>query len=237
MIILHGSRPKFGLPSASSFVSKVEILLKMAGVPYKHVNASFSRAPKGKIPFIEADGKLLGDSEFIRRHLEERHGADFDKGLSASDKAVARAFAVMCDEHLYWAIVHTRWSDNANFDRGPRQFFTSVPAPLRPLVVAMVRRQVRRNLVGHGLGRHTRAEVEELARRDIDALAAFLADKPFLMGSEPCGADASVWSAVAGVLCAHFETPIRSHAEGHANLVAYSRRGMTRWFPELAAAT
>jgi glutathione S-transferase len=236
MITLHGSTPKFGLPSASSFVSKAEILLKMAGVAYTHVDANFSKAPKGKIPYIEEDGRLLGDSTFIRQHLEAKHGAHFDKGLSGADKAIAWAFEKMCEEHLYWAIVHERWQIKENFDKGPRTFFASAPAPIRPLIIAMIHRDVKRNMKGQGFGRHTRDEIVELANRDTDAIAAFLGDKPFLMGSDPCGADASVWSSVAGVLCTYFETPIRTHAEKHANLIAYRDRGMRRWFPDLATA-
>ena len=234
MIVLNGARAGFGLPSPSQFVSKAEVLLKMAGVPYRHVDADFSRAPKGKIPFIEEGGRLIGDTSFIRRHLEDVHGADFDKGLTPAEKAVARAFAVMADEHLYWAVVYDRWMDRDNFDRGPRRFFAKVPAPMRPVVTAMVRRGVKASLKGHGLGRHSRDEIHTLARSDIDAIADFLATKPFLMGAEPCGADASVWSAVAQVLCARFETPLRHHAAARPNLVAYRDRGMARWFPDLA---
>lgn len=235
MITLYGGEPRFGLPSPSPFVSKAEILLKMSGVPYRTAPADWNKAPKGKIPYIGVDGKLLGDSTFIRFHLEEQHGAGFDKGLSASDKAVALAFENLCEEHLYWAIVHARWMDTANFDKGPRVFFNDAPAPIRPLVVAMIRRKVKRNLHGHGMGRHTRAEIERLARRDLDAISAFLGAKPFLMGAEPRGADASVWSMTAGALCRHFDTPIRDHAETLPNLIAYRDRGMQRWFPELAA--
>ncbi len=236
MITLHGSCARFGLPSASQFVTKAEVLLKMAGVAYTHVDGDFKRAPKGKIPFIETDGKLLGDTEFIRRHLETRHGVDFDAGLSPAERAVATAFAALCDEHLYWAVVHARWMNSANFDRGPRQFFNGVPAPMRPFVVAMVRRNVRQNLRGHGLGRHDPGEIEALARRDIDAISAFLADKPYLMGAEPCSGDASVWPCVVSVLSPHFTSPMRDYAEGKPNLVAYSARGMARWFPELVRA-
>jgi glutathione S-transferase len=234
MITLYGSGPHFGLPDASPFVSKAEILFKMSGVPYRTANADFRKAPKGKIPYIETDGRLLGDSTFIRFLLEEQHGADFNKGLSESDKAVALAFEKLCEEHLYWAIIHARWMDKANFEKGPKTFFSSIPAPVRPLVVAMIRRAVKRNLNGHGLGRHSRAEIERLANRDLDAISAFLANKPYLMGAEPCGADASVWSMVAGALSPHFETPVRTHAETLSNLVAYRDRGMQRWFPELA---
>ena len=56
------------------------------------------------------------------------------------------------------------------------------------------------------------------------------------MGAEPCAADASVWSFVAGTLCPVFESPIRSAAERHANLVAYRDRGFARWFPEIKPA-
>lgn len=233
MITLHGSLPRFGLPSASPFVTKAEILLKMAGLPYRHVEASFARAPKGKIPFIEDDGRLIGDTEFIRSYLETKYGADFDKGLSLAEKGVARAFTVMADEHLYWTIVHLRWMNPRNFDRGPRHFFEKVPAPVRPVVVAMVKRKVRQSLVGQGLGRHAQAEIEDLAHRDIDAIASFIGSKPFLLGDAPCSADASVWPSVVGLLCPEFETPLHAYTAANPVLVAYAERGFSRWFPEL----
>lgn len=226
----------WGVPSPSQFVTKTEILLKMAGVPYTHTHADFSKTPKGKIPYIEDGDLKLGDSEFIRRHLEARYSADFDHGLTAADKAIGRAFAVMADEHLYWATVNARWMDRANCNRGPRHFFDRVPAPLRPFVIAMVQRNVKRNLYGQGLGRHSKAEIEDLARRDIDAISGYLGDKPFLHGTEPKSADASVWPAVTSVLCAHFTTPLRDYAETKPNLLAYRNRGMALWFPELADA-
>ncbi len=234
MITLYGSGPRFGLSDASPFVSKAEILLKMSGVPYTKAKANFSKAPKGKIPYIEENGKLLGDSTFIRLHLEREHGAKFDGNLTPEEKAIALAFQTLCEEHLYWAVVDSRWMNKANFEKGPRHFFDDAPAPLRPFIIAMIHRSVKRTLKGQGLGRHTPADRELLAKRDLDALSAFLGNKAFLMGAEPCGADASVWSSVASVLCAHFETPIRDHAETLPNLPAYRDRGMNRWFPEVA---
>ncbi len=232
MITLYGSGPHFGLPDASPFVTKAEILFKMAGVPYRMAKADFRKAPKGKIPYIEENGQLLGDTTFIRMYLEGTHGARFDEGLSPEQKAVALAFETLGEERLYWAIVHARWVDKANFEKGPKIFFNDAPAPLRPFIIAMVNRSVKRNLKGQGLGRHSREEIEQLAKRDLDALSAFLGSKPFLMGSEPCGADASVWSMIASAMCGHFQTPIRDHAETLPNLVAYRDRGLQRWYPE-----
>jgi len=236
MITLYVAGPNFGLPDPSPFVSKAEVLLKMAGVAYQTKRANFSKAPKGKIPYIEDGGRLIGDSTLIRWHLEANYGADFDKGLSDADKATAWAYEKLCEDHLYWALLDARWMDAANFDKGPRTFFQAAPAPLRPFVIAMVKRGVKKNVWGHGMGRHSKAEIERLGIRDIDAIASFLGDKPWLMGDAPCGADASVWSMIAGTLCPHFETPLRTAAERHANLVAYRDRGMKQWFPEFAPA-
>jgi glutathione S-transferase len=233
MLTLFGGGAKFGLPDGSPFVTKTHVLLKMAGVPYCFERANFRKAPKGKIPYIDDGGALLGDSALIRRHLETNYAAYFDQGLSAAEKATALAFERMCEEHLYWAIVNDRWMIDDNFNKGPRQYFDDAPAPLRPLIATMTRRQVRRNLKGHGLGRHSDGEIALFAAQDLVAISDFLADKSWLMGAQPCGADATVWAMTASCLCPHFEAPVRAIAERHANLKAYRDRGFARWFPEM----
>lgn len=233
MITLYTFGSRFGLPDPSPFVGKAMVLLKMAGLDYRTETGGIRKAPKGKLPFIDDEGTLVADSFFIRHHLETKHGVDFDRGLSDLDKAVGWAVERMCEEHLYWAVMDSRWLVEENWQKGPRLFFDFVPAPLRPLVAFMVRRQMRRNLWSHGLGRHARHGIEALATRDLDAIAAILGDKPWLLGAEPSGADASVWSFVTSALCPHFTSPIGEHGRSLPNLVAYRDRGMKRWFPEL----
>jgi glutathione S-transferase len=237
MITLYTFGPGFDLPDPSPFVTKAEVLLKMAGVAYSTDTTGFKKAPKGKLPYIADDGVVVADSTFIRLHIKRKYGFDFDAELSPHERGIAWAFEKMCEDHLYWAVVHARWTIDANFDAGPRRFFDAVPAPIRPLVVAMVRRQVRRDLWGQGFGRHSEEEVAQLAARDLGAIAAFLADKPFLMGQHPCGADATVFAFVAACFPARFKTPIRIAAELHPNLVAYRDSMMERHYPELAPAT
>ena len=236
MITLNTFGPNFGLPDPSPFVTKALVFLKMSGLPFE-INAAggagLKTAPKGKLPYINDNGTIVADSTFIRFHLEQKHGIDFDRGLTGEQRAVGWAFEKMCEEHLYWAIVDSRWMVEANFNKGPRHFFDSAPALVRPLVVAMVHRSTKRTMHGQGMGRHSRSEIETLAARDLDAIADILGDKAFLFGAEPHAADASVFASVSSALCPLFETPIRTRAESHANLVAYRDRGMARWFPEM----
>ena len=232
MITLFTFGPAFGLPDPSPFVTKAEVLLKLSGLPYRTSTKGLRRAPKGKLPYIDDDGTIVADSTLIRMHLEERHGVDFDKGLSPAEKGIAWAFEKMCEDHLYWAVVHSRWMNRANFDKGPRGFFDIAPAPIRPLVIGVIRRRVRRDLHGQGLGRNSSDEIERLAARGVAAIADQLGDKPFLMGPAPCGADATAFAWVLSILCPRFETPIRDAAEQRANLVAYRDRGLRQWFPE-----
>ncbi len=82
-----------------------------------------------------------------------------------------------------------------------------------------------------GFGRHSQAEIAELGIRDIDALATILGDKPYLMGEKPCGADATVFSFVAGMLTPVFESEVRAAAERHVNLIAYVKRMSEHYFP------
>ncbi|HEY6259398.1 MAG TPA: glutathione S-transferase C-terminal domain-containing protein [Xanthobacteraceae bacterium] len=233
MITLYTFGPGFGLPDPSPFVMKAETLLKMAAQPYQVDTTGFSKAPKGKLPYIDDDGERIADSTFIRWHIEKKYKIDFDRGLSEEQRATAWAFERTVEDHLYWALVDARWTDDANFDKGPRHFFRAAPAPIRPLIIAMVRRKVRRGLQAHGIGLHNPAEITALATHSIDAVAAYLGAKPFFMGSEPVGVDATIFAFVAGTLCPVFQTPIRTAAERHDNLRRYVGRMAARFYPDL----
>jgi glutathione S-transferase len=235
MITLYKFGPYFGLPDPSPFVMKAELLLKLAGLPYAVDLKGFGKAPKGKLPYIRDDGETIADSTFIRLHIERKYGFDFDAGLSAEQKGLAWAIEKMCEDHLYWIVVEARWCDDANFARGPAQFFDRAPALVRPLIKTFIRRSLRRTLRGQGLGRHNASELAELGRRDVAALSAILGDKPFLFGPAPCGADATVAAFAIASLSTLFVTPVREAAESHANLVAYVQRALKRFYPDFKA--
>jgi glutathione S-transferase len=237
MITLHifGRMPNVPLPDPSPFCMKADVLLKMSGVPYRVDTSGFSKAPKGKQPYIVFRDRKIPDSTFIRWHLEKEHLVEFDKGLNAQEKATAWAFEKMCEDHLYQASISERWLIDENFKIGPANFFNEAPALLRPLIAWKVRRDVRKAIYAHGIGRHSTDEIAQLAARDLAALAAQLGDKPYFMGNEPTGIDATVFGFVASALCPAFKTQSRIAAESHPNLIAYNQRMMAKYYPDFVA--
>jgi len=232
MITLYTFGPFFGLPDASPFVMKAEMLLKLSGQPYEADTRGFPKAPKGKLPYIRDGETLVADSTLIRLHLEKKYKIDFDASLSARERGLAWSIDKMLEDHLYWHLVYWRWLIDENFDRGPRNFFKRAPALIRPLIERVVRKSVRRTLHGQGVGRHDDYEKTIIANRTIDALSQVLGDNAYLMGDKPCGADATSFAFVAGGMPEIFESPLQEKLSRTGNLVAYRDRMMREFFPK-----
>jgi glutathione S-transferase len=227
MITLYGFGPAFGLPDPSPFVVKSQVQLKMAGIPYRFERARPQDGPKGKIPFIQVGAHRLGDSNFIRKHIEEHHGFDFDNRLSTAERAEAWILERMIEDHLYFVLLHFRWMDDVNFEAGPAHFFDGAPEGVREAG----RERVREYLHGQGIGRHSHDEIAGLGARSLAALSNVLGDKPFFMGETPSGVDASAFGMLSGLLTSHFTGEVRRQAERHDNLVAYADRMMASYYP------
>lgn len=230
MITLYTFGPFFGLPDGSPFVTKVMLLLKLAGLPYQIDQNGYGKAPKGKLPYINDNGLIVADSTLIRFHIEDKYQFDFDTNLTEEQKAISWAVEKMCEEHLYFAMLDIRWGQSANFAKGPAQFFNNIPIPMRALIKRIATTRIKKSLKVQGLGRHDRPDLERMAIRDLRAISTILGDKPFLLGDKPCAADASVFGIVAGILAPIFDSPIRTAAEHLPNLVTYRDQISAQYF-------
>ena len=231
MIKLYQFEPAFGLPNASPFCMKLENYLRMAGLPFEIVHkASLVRAPKRKMPYIEAAGKFLGDSSLIIEYLKTTYGDRLDGWLSVEQKAVALAFQRLMEENLYWVAVYTRWVEPEGWVATQRAFFGQLPSPLKWLAPSVARHGLKKELHGHGMGRHSRDEVYAIGKRDITALADFLADKAYFMGDTPCSLDATAYAFLANLIWVPVESPIKQHARQYPQLEAYCQRMRGRYY-------
>jgi glutathione S-transferase len=237
MIQLYQFEPAFGLPNASPFCMKVETYLRMVALPFEVPPASLRdlrNAPKGKLPYIKDGDKTLADSTFIINHLKQTYGDRLDGWLSAQQHAVALAFQRLIEENLYWALVHTRWVEPEGWAQTRVVFFAKMPAPLRWFVPSLARRGLIKQMHSHGMGRHSEAEIHAIGKRDITALADFLADKPFFMGDQPCSLDATAYGFLANLIWPPVESALKQHALKYPQLEAYCQRMRSRYYPGAA---
>ena len=233
MITLYGFGPYLGMPDGSPYCMKAEILLRMAGLAYvKNTTATPDQGPKGKLPFIDDAGELVADTTFIRAHIERKYGFDFDRGLDAVERAEAWAIERMIEDQLYWCCLHMRWAIQENFDKGPAHFFDRAPEAIRDQIRDAARNKVIGYLQAQGMGRHTPEQITELGTRTLDALAALLGKRAWLMGDAPCGTDAALTGMLATLLNGALDSPLRQSGLAHANLARYIDRAVAHFFPE-----
>jgi glutathione S-transferase len=231
VITLWQYRPALGLPNASPFCMKVETWLRMSGLEYTTRNAfAPNKAPLGKLPYADFDGRRVPDSSSIIAELSQVYGVDLDSALDARQRAVAQAFARMVEEHLYWALVYSRWIDPAHWPVFRGAFFRLLPPPARNLVARLAQRKVVRDAHGHGLGRHPPQEIYRRAGQDIGALAGLLGDNTYMMGEAPCSLDATAYAFLANCWDVPLDTPLQAAVGRHANLISYCARMKKKFY-------
>jgi hypothetical protein len=172
----------------------------------------------------------VADTQFIIEYLKQTHGDPLDASMTAAERALATAFQRLLEEDLYWAVVHTRWIDDDGWAKTREAFFGALPVPLRWILPPLARRGLRAEMRGHGMGRHSVDEIHAIGCRDVDALADWLGDKPYLLGTQPRSIDGSAHAFLANLLWAPVESPIRRHAQARPALAAYCQRMKARYY-------
>ncbi len=174
----------------------------------------------------------MGDSALIIEHLVAKHGDKLDAHLTPAERAADYALRRMTEEGLYFAMLYSRWVDEAGFAVIGPVFFDAIPAPLRPVVGLLVRRSTRNALHAQGTGRHTREQVYAMGRADLQALSDALGDKPFFLGDKPTSYDAAIYGTLCNLMKIPTGTPLDTFARSLPNLVAFCERVSKRCFEE-----
>ncbi|NVB38504.1 glutathione S-transferase family protein [Pseudenhygromyxa sp. WMMC2535] len=222
--------PGLGQPDLSPFCTKLILWLRMAGIDYEAGGFDPKRAPKGKAPYAELEGELVGDSSEIIARLTRSRGVELDAGLSPMQRAQARAVQSMVEEDLYFVVLYMRWQLDAVWSRyadviGGAVRSGGAPGLLVPLILRSIRKQTVASLRGQGMGRHAEAEVVARGLALLEALEVMLGEGPYFFGEAMTSIDATVYSMVAGAITPELSTPLQAAAKGRfPGLEAYLAR-------------
>lgn len=226
MIHLHAFAPLWGLADVSPFVTKVDVYLRLAELPYKLVPfsmESFTAAPKGKLPYIVDGHERIADSSFIVDYLKKKYSDPLDAKHGSSVRAAGHAIKRMLEENFYWVIIAERWRDTKT---AVEQYPVIVGQP--PEFVKAVVDSLLGELHGHGMGRHSADEVENIGKADLIALSGFLGENPYLLGEEPTSYDATAYSFVAHTIQPDYDSRMKRFINTLPNLMRYWDRLKSR---------
>jgi len=233
MLTLVQFGPCWGIPSPSPFCLKVETFLRMAAVEYRVEHQSDPRSgPKGKLPYIKDKGVSVPDSGAILEYMIKNYDVSLDTSLTEKQVAEGTAVKRLCEDHLYWALVYSRWVDEEHWPRVKKEFFGKLPPLIRPVISAMARKSLFSAIDGQGFGRDTKQEVYAKGVEDISALAILLGDGSYFFGDQPSSYDATVYGVLGNILYSPFQTPMVDALKHHSNLVSYCERIKTTYFAE-----
>lgn len=234
MIELYKFGPGFGLRETGPFVLKLIAYMTLADIPFTEiVQGDPRKAPKKKIPYIMDDGKAIGDSTFIIKHLKTKFGDPLAEGLSAQKLATGHALKVMLEERTYWAgMIHPRWVKTDHHKRIADTFFGEIPGFIRMPIFRKIAKGVAKSSTGHGIGHHSDEEIFALGMDDVKAVETLLGKKIFMLGDKPAEVDATVFAFLYGMSAEIFPTPIQTYIAESKTLTDYIARMEKRVFGE-----
>lgn len=201
----------------SPFVIKLEARLRFASVPYTLGAGSPLAAPKGKIPYVDVDGQLMGDSTLIIRDLLQRGVIPRDDTLTPLKQAQDLAVRALMEDKVYFYGTREKWVDN--YQTMVNGVMGEIPSFVRWIVGLLAYRKVARTLDGQGTGLLSGDDIAMLREEVWEAVDALLTEAkrttesrknsggqterdPFwvLGGESPTEADATLYGFVAGAL-------------------------------------
>lgn len=223
----------WGLPSVSPFCLKLDSFLRLADINHQSLTASTPfGGPKKKAPWIEYQGRKMGDSTLIIDFLKVEFGIDPDSHLSATERAKGTAIQRLIENNLYWAMVYDRWLREENWPILKGTVLGSIPSALRMVLAPIARRGVKKQLNVQGIGEHSPEEIAAIAGKDIAALSGLLGEQDWFCADRVSMVDATVYSLLANIAFVKFESPMKKMIASHQNLIEWLERFKSAIYPD-----
>ncbi|MCI5064736.1 glutathione S-transferase N-terminal domain-containing protein [bacterium] len=236
MIELYQYPRLLGVPNMSPPCMKVEGYLKLSGAPHRVCAVhNPSSSPSGRLPYIVDGSTQLAESAVILQYLERQYGAEIDAHLSREQKVLGHALLRMCDGHLYWVGLYSRWYDSSGWEITEREVFGALSPLKRRFLGWMVRRQMKQRCNHQGFGLQPQERVYELGIADLQCLSQALESAdPYLFGAEISSYDVGLYAYIANMLVAPYNNPLAEYAHSQEPLTRY-RATLEQWWNKSSA--
>ncbi|KAL4440053.1 hypothetical protein ABPG75_003054 [Micractinium tetrahymenae] len=242
-LVLYKWAPGWGLPSLSVACLQVEAYLRLAKIPFavQDCNAP-SAAPTAQLPVLDAGADLVAPdsgaaaapgplAEFAAARVMidylKQKCVDLDRGLTASQRAEAAAYAALLEGKLQPALLYGAWCEAGPFAAHTRPAYgAGLPFPLSQWAP----RATRKALAAH-FAATPAAAIYQGAAEALDALALRLGsghpspEGGFFFGPQPSSLDAALYACLAFLRGAPVVHPsLAKKLAAHRSLASYVER-------------
>eukprot|EP00803_Ostreobium_quekettii_P005882 evm.model.scf_86.10 EVM.evm.TU.scf_86.10 scf_86:126600-129610(+) len=218
--------------SASPFVTKLELFLRVAGIDY---DADFNiKGPKRQIPWITHGNVVLGDSTFIIQYLKNTYKgtSKIKEPETPQQKAINNSCQHICEHNLLMGMPYYRMLSPKGFAVTKQYFASLFPIPFCWVFPHLLRWDLRNRLYRQGITRHSENDIKTLLTSSLSALSTFLGDQAYFLGDEPCETDCIVFGLLEGYLYDGTDTPAAGLVREFPNLVRLVDNLRAKYFPE-----
>lgn len=222
-----------GLESLSPFCLKAHRALRLAGLRYarRHgAQPASHRAlnPLAQVPVLLVDDRPVADSTEILRVVDGLSGGALLRGLDPRTRAEAWCWEELGDTALNGFLVAARWADDDNWPAVKAAYFAGMPAPVRAVVPAVLRRNVIRALRARDVWRAGAAACWRRFDALLDDLDARAPAEGFWMGPRVTVADLGLFAQLHG---------LRTDLTPAQRAVIARRARLSAWLDRVDAAT
>lgn len=214
ILFQYGGRGR--LPSLSPPCLKVDLALKILGVPHRVVDlhspgAVKRHSPTGRVPAIEFRGEMTAESILVMDRLQEFFPDGCLWARDAASRARDRAWDCFATDTLYWLGFYQRWLvpsvRDGMLDGFLGQGFSLKKAGMRLFARTVLRRRAR----GQGVGLRSPEDVRDAYLRGLSMIEDALEGGPFLHGAQAPGrGDVAIAGHVAQLTFARGMRPIEA---------------------------
>jgi len=222
VLTLYSYPELYGVADNNGYGLKVFAFLRLAGVPFKHEHIfDASAAPRQQLPYIDDDGKIVGDSDTIIAHVTSKYRVTMDAGLTAAQRDTDHLLTRMLDD-LYWVMSYSRWKDERFWQQFRDALMREHPS-LTDEGLLKAREFNFQRYHFQGIGRYEPDAAYARGLADLAVLARLIPAQGFVHGAKPTSIDAGIYGFIANIYFYDIDTPLKRFVVAHDNVVRHCR--------------
>jgi glutathione S-transferase len=220
MLTLYSYPELFGVADNNAFGLKVYAFLKLSGLAFRHEHIfDASKAPRGQLPYLVDDDKVIGDSDAIISHLIARNTLTVDNALTPTQRDTDLLIRRMLDD-LYWVMSYSRWKDDRYWPLFRDAVLRTHPN-VTPESLETARQYNFKRYHFQGIGRYEPDAAYARGIADLQLLANLLPASGFVFGAKPSSIDAAIYGFTANIYFYKIDTPLKEFLLSQSNVVLH----------------